>query len=91
VYRFVTETPENARRKAEQRFREHRRSLHACAWVYDAYITLSDGKFDTVIAELSDRNASEGLLIAQPYRLAGSLVERVGNLETQIERSWFAG
>ncbi|MEW6366225.1 MAG: hypothetical protein AB1714_16480 [Acidobacteriota bacterium] len=89
LYRFVTDTAEEANKAAHARFRELRREIEVSAWVYDGYLTVGQDKFDAVLAELSSRRSPTGLLLAQPYAIEKFPAKRVAPLQTREWDSWF--
>ena len=90
LHRFVSDTPDEARNGARRKFAERRDQIEVAAWVSDGYVTIEGRKLDAVLAELSSVEASEGLLIAQPYAFRGRSAYRVSGMETQAHESWFA-
>lgn len=88
LIRFVASSPENARAEAEKHTVAARGQIIACAYISDGYAALENGRFDAVLAEVSQNFHGDGLLLVQPYRLERNLARRAGRMVMQANRSW---
>ncbi|HWM90028.1 MAG TPA: hypothetical protein VN493_04620 [Thermoanaerobaculia bacterium] len=86
--RIVTDTLDEARDAARQFVEEELKSVEVCAYAFDGYVTLQEGKFDAILVEVSDAAEPDGLILAQPYALEGGQALRQTALEVQLNPSW---
>jgi hypothetical protein len=84
--RFVTDTPEEAHVQAQRAVVDHR--PRACAYAYDGYVTVENGRFDAVLVEVSQDGPADGLLLAQPYTFKNKRASRAARTVVQINASW---
>jgi hypothetical protein len=84
--RFVTDTPEKAHTQAQMSVTDNH--PRACAYAYDGYVTVEEGRFDAVLVEVSQYGLPNGLLLAQPYTFKNKHTGRAGRMIMQTNQSW---
>jgi hypothetical protein len=85
---IVTDTLDEARNAAREILAGELGSVEVCAYAFDGYVTLPEGKFDAVLVEVSDAAEPDGLILAQPYATEGGQALRQTALEVQLNPSW---
>jgi hypothetical protein len=84
--RVMANTPEDARHHAQAS--AEKSQLKACAYTCDGYVTLDQGRFDAVIAEVSQQGLPSGLLLAQAYSFKRNRIFRIEHMSMQENQSW---
>ncbi len=86
--RFVTVSPEDARRQARLQWSSQQDSPKACAYAADGYVTLGENRLDAVLVEVSQSGQSNGFLLAQAYVREHRRVSRAGPITIQEHEPW---
>ncbi len=68
LHRFVADSMEESRRRAEDWVGEADLSVSRYAFARDGYVKLDDVKWDAVFVEAGDRVLPHGMLLCQRYR-----------------------